>query len=77
MARGHQKAQSQAKSQAKSAALKSKQGHSANDQKKAAAKALVHQCPVCRGMMPDPKTFKQHFENKHPTHAVPDVLKDM
>lgn len=48
MARGHQKAQSQAKNLAKQAAIKSKQGHNANAQKKAAAKALTYQCPVCR-----------------------------
>jgi hypothetical protein len=27
-------------------------------------------------MMPDPKTFKQHFENKHPSAPLPDELKD-
>ena len=48
MARGHQKAQSQAKNQAKQAAIKSKQGHNANQQKKAAMKALTYQCPICR-----------------------------
>ena len=48
MARGHQKAQSQVKNQAKQKAIKSKQGHNANEQKKAAAKALTFQCPVCR-----------------------------
>ncbi|KAA0196209.1 hypothetical protein HAZT_HAZT001285 [Hyalella azteca] len=76
MARGHQKAQSQAKNQEKQKALKSKQGHSANEQKKAAAKALTFQCPVCRGLMPDPKTFKQHFENKHPSSPMPEEIKD-
>ncbi|XP_047477625.1 zinc finger protein 706-like isoform X1 [Penaeus chinensis] len=77
MARGHQKAQSQAKALAKQAAIKSKQGHNANAQKKAAAKALTYQCPVCRSMMPDPKTFKQHFENKHPGAPMPEELKDI
>ncbi|XP_037789024.1 zinc finger protein 706-like [Penaeus monodon] len=77
MARGHQKAQSQAKNLAKQAAIKSKQGHNANAQKKAAAKALTYQCPVCRSMMPDPKTFKQHFENKHPGAPMPEELKDI
>ncbi|XP_076041519.1 zinc finger protein 706-like isoform X2 [Oratosquilla oratoria] len=77
MARGHQKAQSQAKAQARQQAIKSKQGHSANDQKKAALKALTIQCPVCRSMMPDHKTFKQHFENKHPKEVMPDDLKDL
>ncbi|KAK7077011.1 hypothetical protein SK128_015539 [Halocaridina rubra] len=77
MARGHQKAQSQAKNIAKQAAIKSKQGHNANEQKKAAMKALTFQCPICRGMMPDPKTYKQHFENKHPKEPLPEELKEL
>lgn len=48
MARGQQKIQSQAKAAEKSAKLKKQQGHSANDQKKAAQKALVHVCHVCK-----------------------------
>lgn len=48
MARGHQKIQSQAKNQEKLAKLKKQQGHSATDQKKAAQKALVHVCSVCK-----------------------------
>lgn len=48
MARGHQKLQSQAKTQEKTAKLKKQQGHSATDQKKAAQKALVHACSVCK-----------------------------
>lgn len=47
MARGHQKAQSQERNKAKQAALK-KTGHNANQQKKAAMKALTFQCPICR-----------------------------
>lgn len=27
--------------------------------------------------MPDPKTFKQHFENKHPKEPMPEDLKDV
>ena len=27
--------------------------------------------------MPDPKTYKQHFENKHPKNPLPDELKDV
>ncbi|KAK3852292.1 hypothetical protein Pcinc_041113 [Petrolisthes cinctipes] len=76
MARGHQKAQSQERNKAKQAALK-KTGHNANQQKKAAMKALTFQCPICRGMMPDPKTYKQHFENKHPGSPLPPELKDV
>jgi len=48
MARGQQKIQSQAKAAEKSAKLKKQQGHSANEQKKAAQKALVHVCTVCK-----------------------------
>lgn len=27
--------------------------------------------------MPDPKTYKQHFENKHPKNPLPAELKDV
>lgn len=27
--------------------------------------------------MPDPKTYKQHFENKHPKNDLPDDLKNI
>ena len=48
MARGQQKLQSQAKAAEKQSKMKKQQGHSANDQKKAAQKALVHVCVVCK-----------------------------
>lgn len=48
MARGQQKVQSQQKAAEKSAKLKKQQGHSANEQKKAAQKALVHVCAICK-----------------------------
>jgi len=48
MARGHQKIQSQAKAQEKQAKIKKQQGHSANDQKKAAMAGLKASCSVCR-----------------------------
>lgn len=48
MARGQQKLQSQAKAQEKQAKMKKQSGHSANAQKKAAQKALVHVCAVCK-----------------------------
>lgn len=48
MARGQQKIQSQAKAAEKASKLKKQQGHSATDQKKAAQKALVHVCAVCK-----------------------------
>ncbi|KAI5711777.1 zinc finger protein 706-like isoform X2 [Diaphorina citri] len=77
MARGQQKLQSQAKAQEKQAKAKKQQGHSLLDQKKAAQKALVHACVVCKAQMPDPKTYKQHFENKHPKNDLPEDLKDV
>jgi len=77
MARGHQKAQSQAKNQEKQKALKNKQGHSKDTQNKAALQALKLQCTICRGLMPDPKTYRQHFENKHPSSPLPQELKDV
>jgi len=73
MARGQQKIQSQQKNAEKQAKLKK---GSAADQKKAAAAALVYTCTVCKAQMPDTKTYKQHFENKHPKNAIPDELKD-
>ncbi|MCP9256984.1 hypothetical protein DINM_000212 [Dirofilaria immitis] len=45
-----------------------------NDQKAAAIKALTHKCTVCMALMPDPKTYKQHFESKHPKAALPPEL---
>lgn len=105
MARGHQKLQSQAKAQEKAGKIKKQQGHSAADQKKAAQKALVISCAICKvskihqnastklkpmcfqrffsflffaqSQMPDPKTYKQHFENKHPKSEMPAELKDV
>ncbi|CAB3227421.1 unnamed protein product [Arctia plantaginis] len=77
MARGQQKIQSQAKAAEKASKLKKQQGHSATDQKKAAQKALVHVCAVCKAQMPDPKTYKQHFENKHPKNDLPEDLKSV
>uniref|UniRef100_A0A674BV27 Small EDRK-rich factor-like N-terminal domain-containing protein n=1 Tax=Salmo trutta TaxID=8032 RepID=A0A674BV27_SALTR len=46
------------------------------DQKTAAKAALVHTCPVCR-VYTDPKTFKQHFESKHPKSPMVPVLVDV
>ncbi|GFO09974.1 Zinc finger protein 706 [Plakobranchus ocellatus] len=76
MARGQQKIQSQQKNAAKKAAAQ-KGATSLADQKKAAAKALTHSCPVCKAQMPDPKTFKQHFENKHSKMPLPAELQDV
>ncbi|KAM3729011.1 Zinc finger protein [Dirofilaria immitis] len=71
MARGHQKFQSQQKNLKKQEELKKSKG---NDQKAAAIKALTHKCTVCMALMPDPKTYKQHFESKHPKAALPPEL---
>lgn len=68
MARGHQKEQSRVKA-AKRQAEKGKSKGS--DQRAAAAKALHYICSVCRTQVPDPKTYKQHFENKHPKAPLP------
>lgn len=70
MARGQQKIQSQQKNAEKRA--KQKKGTS---QIKSAEKALVFSCTVCMSKMPDPKTYKQHFESKHPKSPLPDALK--
>lgn len=72
MARGHQKFQSQQKNAQKQEKLKKAQG--GPDQKAAAKKALVFTCTVCRSQMPDPKTYKQHFESKHPKATLPPEL---
>ena len=48
MARGQQKIQSQQKAAEKNAKAKKQQGHNAADQKKAALKALVYVCAVCK-----------------------------
>uniref|UniRef100_A0A224Y4Z8 Small EDRK-rich factor-like N-terminal domain-containing protein n=2 Tax=Panstrongylus TaxID=65342 RepID=A0A224Y4Z8_9HEMI len=76
MARGQQKIQSQAKAAERAAKQKKQQGHNANSQKKAAQKALVFACAVCKAQMPDPKTYKQHFENKHPKNPMPKELEN-
>lgn len=33
--------------------------------------------PLFQSQMPDPKTYKQHFENKHPKNDMPEELKDV
>jgi len=76
MARGQQKIQSQQKAAEAAAKRKKAEGNSLKDQKKAAAAGLKMTCSVCRSMMPDPKTYKQHFENKHPKNPMPQDLID-
>ncbi|CAD6187366.1 unnamed protein product [Caenorhabditis auriculariae] len=74
MARGHQKALSQQKNAQKKADMAKKQGA---DQKGAAMASLHHKCTVCMAMIPDPKTYKQHFESKHPKSPMPPELVDV
>jgi len=74
MARGHQKIQSQQKNQKKQDELKKGKGM---DQKTAAQAALHFKCVVCMSQMPDPKTYKQHFESKHPKAPMPAELVDV
>ena len=72
MARGLQKIQSQQKAQEKNSSKKS-----VHDNKKSAQAGLLYQCVVCKSQLPDPKTYKQHFENKHPKAEMPEILKDV
>ncbi|CAM9563576.1 zinc finger protein 706 [Petromyzon marinus] len=74
MARGQQKIQSQQKAAKRAADAKKAKGH---DQKSAAKMALVHTCGICKTQMPDPKTYKQHFESKHPKQPMPPELEDV
>jgi len=74
MARGQQKIQSQQKAAEKAAKLKKMAGNSKADNIKAAAAGLKLSCTVCKSSMPDPKTYKQHFENKHPKSPLPAEL---
>lgn len=72
MARGQQKIQAQQKNAERQAKLrKQKPG----DSKKHAAAALKVTCAVCRSQMPDPKTYKDHFMNKHSKLPLPEELK--
>jgi len=76
MARGHQKERSQ-QANAKRQANAKKSGTSLKENQKAAEKALTLKCGVCLSQMPDPKTFKQHFENKHPKAPLPPELQNI
>jgi len=71
MARGQQKIQAQQKNAEKQAKKKKLAGASKAEHEKTAAKALTYVCSQCKSMMPDPKTYKQHFENKHPKAVLP------
>ena len=45
------------------------------DKKKADHEALKTKCAICSLAMPNPATYKQHFESKHPKNHLPDELK--
>jgi len=77
MARGQQKIQSQQKAKERQAKIEKQKGHSKDAQSKTAAAKLTFVCQVCKSQTPDPKTLKQHFENKHPKLPLPDDLKDL
>ena len=72
MAHRQQKIQSQQKN-----ATKLAKQEKTSDPKAAPKKALIYSCPVCKSQMPDPKTYKQHFESKHPKQPLPEELKDV
>jgi len=76
MARGQQKIQSQQKAAEKAAKLK-KQQAGGIDQKQFAAAKLLYKCTVCMTAMPDPKTYRQHFESKHSKKPLPEELKSV
>ena len=76
MARGQQKIEAQQKAAEKAAKLKKQAGNSKADNLKTSTAKLAP-CVVCRSMMPDPKTYKQHFEAKHPKNDMPAELKDV
>merc|ERR1711934_815326 len=77
MARGLQAQQSQAKAAEKQAKLKKMAGNNKHDNAKTAAAGLKFTCAVCKAAMPDPKTYKQHFESKHSKVALPEELKEV
>jgi hypothetical protein len=77
MARGQQKIQSQQKAAEKAAKLKKAAGNSKHDNAKTAAAGLKCVCSICKSAMPDPKTYKQHFESKHSKSPMPEELKDI
>ncbi|XP_075248119.1 zinc finger protein 706-like [Convolutriloba macropyga] len=68
MARGQQKIQSQQKNAQKQAKTAKK---NAGDHKKTAEAALHYKCSVCMIQLGDIKTYKQHFESKHPKLPLP------
>ena len=72
MARGLQKIQSQKRNQERQNAKKNP-----SDNKKTAEAKLTFSCSICKAQMPDPKTYKTHFENKHPKADLPAELREL
>ncbi|CAF1214718.1 unnamed protein product [Rotaria socialis] len=71
MARGHQKELARQRND------KNGSGNKPTTQKGTNAAALTYQCTVCKTKMGDPKTYKQHFESKHPKSELPAELQDV
>ncbi|CAJ0594620.1 unnamed protein product [Cylicocyclus nassatus] len=74
MARGPAKIQAQQKAQKKAEAQKKSQPF---DHKGAAQKSLIYKCTVCMAQMVNLKSYKQHFESRHPDHPLPQELADL
>nr|CDS31145.1 zinc finger protein 706 gene 2 [Hymenolepis microstoma] len=73
MARGLQKIQSQKKNLEKQ--QQSKKASSGG--KNSAEVKLTYLCQICKAQMPDPKTYKSHFESKHPKAELPAELREI
>ncbi|VDN21049.1 unnamed protein product [Gongylonema pulchrum] len=71
MTRGHMKMQAKAKNMKKQEALKKSVGH---DQKGACLKSLIYKCTVCMAQMMDKRSYREHFESKHPKSPLPAEL---
>ncbi|UJR13387.1 hypothetical protein I4U23_000403 [Adineta vaga] len=71
MARGHQKELSRQRNE------KGNNSNKPTTQKGTAAASLTYQCSICKTQMGDPKTYKSHFESKHPKNELPAELKDV
>uniref|UniRef100_A0A914ZPD7 C2H2-type domain-containing protein n=1 Tax=Parascaris univalens TaxID=6257 RepID=A0A914ZPD7_PARUN len=73
MTRGPMKMQAKAKNMKKQEAMKKSIGH---DQKGACLKSLIYKCTVCMAQMMDKRSYKEHFESKHPKNPLPAELVD-
>ncbi|VDM50984.1 unnamed protein product [Toxocara canis] len=71
MTRGPMKMQAKAKNLKKQEAMKKSIGH---DQKGACLKSLIYKCTVCMAQMMDKRSYKEHFQSKHPKNPLPPEL---